>query len=190
MMKFETLVNDLACYIESQNNFANNTTGKIAEKILRYLASLYPEQEKTEQSAKKELEEAKEYATRLARSLHDKYYARDTIVDPMTHATFEVSSYWEPLPDLLGLLTQIDNMTTGLTRIKEEPKLAWDTYHNRDYEPVETLAKKIYDSYEGPIGQVKPEWVPHGNSAMQDHARQEARRYLRLMHHTPKNSYR
>lgn len=43
------------------------------------------------------------YATRLATSVWEKYYKDD-------------APEWKPLPDLMGVLTQIDNMITGLTR--------------------------------------------------------------------------
>jgi hypothetical protein len=43
-----------------------------------------------------------EYAKRIAMSLHDQHYPE-----------FDA---WKPLPDLAGILTQIDNMTSGLTR--------------------------------------------------------------------------
>ena len=46
--------------------------------------------------------QAKNYATTLAIAIHAKHYA-------------DVKQ-WKPLPDLLGLLTQIDNMTSGLVR--------------------------------------------------------------------------
>lgn len=47
---------------------------------------------------------AEAYAERLARALWRKHYADD-------------APQWEPLTgDLLGMLSQIDNMTTGLTR--------------------------------------------------------------------------
>lgn len=45
---------------------------------------------------------AMSYATTLATALHAKHYAEVT--------------QWKPLPDLLGVLTQIDNMTAGLKR--------------------------------------------------------------------------
>lgn len=47
------------------------------------------------------------YATRLAESLWEKHFKRD-------------APHWKPLPDLLGVLTQIDNMTTGLARSHDE----------------------------------------------------------------------
>lgn len=45
---------------------------------------------------------AMSYATTLATALHAKHYMEVT--------------QWKPLPDLLGVLTQIDNMTASLTR--------------------------------------------------------------------------
>jgi hypothetical protein len=45
------------------------------------------------------------YATRLAEAIYEKHYRDD-------------APEWKPLPDLLGLLTQIDNMTAGLTRTR------------------------------------------------------------------------
>lgn len=44
-----------------------------------------------------------EYATRLATILWEKHWKSE-------------SPDWQPLPDLMGVLTQIDNMTTGLVR--------------------------------------------------------------------------
>lgn len=43
------------------------------------------------------------YAHQLATALWDKHYRDD-------------APHWQPLPDLIGVLTQIDNMTTGLAR--------------------------------------------------------------------------
>ena len=43
------------------------------------------------------------YALNLAKAMHAKHYA-------------DTAPQWEPFPDLLGLLTQIDNMTAGLTK--------------------------------------------------------------------------
>jgi hypothetical protein len=53
-----------------------------------------------------ELVEAKGYATRLLVALMDKHFQ-------------DRSPGWEPLPYLMGVLTQIDNLTTGLTRAAE-----------------------------------------------------------------------
>jgi hypothetical protein len=44
-----------------------------------------------------------DYAYRLAWALWEKHYKID-------------APDWKPLPDLLGLLTQIDNMAAGLVR--------------------------------------------------------------------------
>lgn len=43
------------------------------------------------------------YATRLAEAIWRKHYQQN-------------APEWKPLPDLMGVLTQIDNMTSGLTR--------------------------------------------------------------------------
>jgi hypothetical protein len=43
------------------------------------------------------------YAQRLATSLWEKHWK-------------SAAPDWRPLPDLIGVLTQIDNMTAGLTR--------------------------------------------------------------------------
>ena len=50
--------------------------------------------------------QANNYARALAVSLHGKHFAEVT--------------QWEPLPDTLGLLTQIDNMVSGLERRSDE----------------------------------------------------------------------
>lgn len=52
---------------------------------------------------KEEIEKARTYATRLATILWSKHYTAD-------------APNWSPLEDLLGVLTQIDNMTSGLIR--------------------------------------------------------------------------
>lgn len=48
------------------------------------------------------------YASRLATHIWQTHYK-------------DVSPQWKPLDDLLGVLTQIDNMTVGLTRQQAEP---------------------------------------------------------------------
>ncbi len=48
-----------------------------------------------------DLAAAQSYATTLAVSMHKQHYAED-------------APNWQPLPDLVGLLTQIDNMYAGL----------------------------------------------------------------------------
>jgi len=50
-----------------------------------------------------EIERAAGYAQRLATSLWEQHWKAD-------------APDWKPLPDLLGVLTQIDNMTAGLER--------------------------------------------------------------------------
>jgi len=47
------------------------------------------------------------YARRLAQSIWTKHY--------------NIVEEWKPLDDLIGVLTQIDNMTSGLTRQQAEP---------------------------------------------------------------------
>jgi hypothetical protein len=60
---------------------------------------------------------------------------------------------------------------------------AWDANWNRSYEPVETRAKEIYDTfvYDGPGN--KPAWTPGGNGIKQDEARHLAREELRAAGH-------
>ena len=54
------------------------------------------------------------YASRLAVALSEKHYKA-------------TAANWKPLPDLMGVLTQIDNMTASLARQEAEP-VAW--YHD------------------------------------------------------------
>lgn len=65
--------------------------------------------------------------------------------------------------------------------------LAWDANENRQYAPVETRAKEIYDGfvYDGPEGTTKPAWTPGGNGLKQDEARFAARREIRAAGHSP-----
>lgn len=61
---------------------------------------------------RRELEEARQYAENLAVVLHEKYHADN--------------KQWKPLSgDLIGLLTQIDNMTVGLVHRGEVRKAAF-----------------------------------------------------------------
>ena len=48
-------------------------------------------------------DDAYRYALTLAQTIYTRWYQAD-------------APNWEPCPDLLGLLTQIDNMVSGLTR--------------------------------------------------------------------------
>lgn len=52
------------------------------------------------------LNQAHNYATRIAWSTWNKHYR-------------EIVQNWEPCGDLMGVLTQIDNMLTGLTYAKD-----------------------------------------------------------------------
>lgn len=56
--------------------------------------------------------QAKNYATTLAINIHAKHYSEVT--------------QWKPLTDTLGLLTQIDNMTSGLIRPTDKERLMVD----------------------------------------------------------------
>jgi hypothetical protein len=80
-----------------------NHTDKAIETLKQELAK--PEQES----------EAYRYAKRLAEFIWAKHYK-------------EESPDWTPLPDVLGVLTQIDNMTCGLELAKpeQEPKFCKD----------------------------------------------------------------
>jgi hypothetical protein len=51
------------------------------------------------------------YASRLAVAIWEKHYKA-------------TAANWKPLPDLMGVLTQIDNMTAGLTRQQAQPEQA------------------------------------------------------------------
>ena len=54
------------------------------------------------------------YASRLAVAIWEQHYK-------------DVAPQWKPLDDLMGVLTQIDNMTSGLTRLAqpEQEPVAW-----------------------------------------------------------------
>jgi hypothetical protein len=54
------------------------------------------------EALKREQDEALKYATQLATSLANKHWP-------------EIPQ-WKPLPDLYGVISQIDNMSTGMTR--------------------------------------------------------------------------
>jgi hypothetical protein len=66
---------------------------------------------------------ALKYATSLALILRDKHFPEAT--------------QWKPLPDLIGVLTQIDNMTAALSRVADdraavEPSVAEEWSHYMD----------------------------------------------------------
>ena len=58
-------------------------------------------------------QEAYGYAKRLAEFIWEKHYKKE-------------SPDWTPLPDVLGVLTQIDNMTCGLEKAKPEQNHGFD----------------------------------------------------------------
>jgi hypothetical protein len=68
------------------------------------MRNIGPDQIERERAAQEELrnDRAKAYAKNLAIAIHAKHYPEVT--------------QWKPLDDTLGLLTQIDNMTSGLVR--------------------------------------------------------------------------
>ena len=61
----------------------------------------------------------------------------------------------------------------------------WDMYSNRSYPPVEERAAEIYAGFEYDGPGSKPDWVPGGNSLMQDRARHFARQELIAAGHVP-----
>ena len=93
------------------------------------------------------------YARRLAEAIWQKHYKA-------------VAPQWKPLDDLMGVLTQIDNMTSGLTaRQEEQEPVAWEDVlgaiargwthpeHARktmDVELAVAIAKEIQDMYTAP----------------------------------------
>lgn len=79
---------------QSRDGYAKQANGRAAE--CDRLRSAFSE-------AGASIRDAHTYAERLAVSLHSKYYSGNT--------------EWRPLSgDLIGILTQIDNMTAGLLR--------------------------------------------------------------------------
>lgn len=53
------------------------------------------------------------YASRLAVAIWEQHYK-------------DVATQWKPLDDLMGVLTQIDNMTAGLTRLAQPQRTHWE----------------------------------------------------------------
>jgi hypothetical protein len=62
----------------------------------------------------RQLAEAQGYATRLATSLWEEHWKND-------------APEWKPLPDLIGVLTQIDNACAGLVRPDKQHAAAMGT---------------------------------------------------------------
>lgn len=72
------------------------------------------------------------YATRLAESMWRKHYQQD-------------APNWQPFDDLMGVLTQIDNMTTGLTRKPEDGVSACDGQGHSPSAPDAALDARLHD---------------------------------------------
>lgn len=86
-----------SCIVAMGSQFKANGAALVAMKAAK-------------EKAEAERDEATSYAKNLAEGLHRKHYAEVT--------------QWKPLDDLLGLLTQIDNMTARLVRaldLQEKP---------------------------------------------------------------------
>ena len=82
-------------------------------------------QEIAESEVYKQEPDAYGYAKRLAVAIWEQHYK-------------DVAPHWKPLDDLMGVLTQIDNMTAGLTAqnqrqplTDEEIQAIHDTYYRR-----------------------------------------------------------
>ena len=107
----------------------------IVEEIEQELAE--PEQES----------ETYGYAKRLAEFIWAKHYKKE-------------SPDWTPLPDVLGVLTQIDNMTCGLELAKpEQEPVAWMYKGNfHDFDPSEWASPEfvVTPLYTAPL---RKEWV-------------------------------
>lgn len=77
-----------------------------------------------------ENERAYNEACNLAKAIHAQHYRED-------------SSYWRVLPDLRGVISQISNMTAGMTRIDHVYRLAAPV--SAQQEPVARLHEEISD---------------------------------------------
>ena len=90
--------------------------------------------------------------------------------------------------DMRDLLSSKD-VGSGRARLKrllaKADDLPWDAASNRNYEPVEALAAKIYAHFSYDEPGEKPPWIPGGNSLKQDLARMDAREKLRSDSHVP-----
>lgn len=94
------------------------------------------------------------YAKRLAEAIWEKHYKKE-------------SPHWRPLHDVLGVLTQIDNMTCGLEKAQPEQKpVAW--IGNADFvkgQFVEGRVRRVWWECNTGVGQPlytappKREWV-------------------------------
>ena len=91
----------------------------------------------------------------------------DLTDDEVANAVFLNSSIY----NLTAAKDRMRWLSRQLERATAVPVQAWHPNDNRNYEPVETRAKEIYDGfvYDG-VG-TKPKWTPHGNGMKQDEAR-------------------
>lgn len=95
---------DLDDVVENLNDHNEDGEYKV---VALYLAAPLPAQQQGQEEPRNEAgetptEHAHRWATELAISMAKKFFPEVT--------------QWKPLPDLLGVITQIDNMTTGLVR--------------------------------------------------------------------------
>ncbi len=72
-----------------------NIAGQTEAEFWAWVDAQYP--------GRKRMDDELSYATRLAMALWERHWKDD-------------APDWKPLPDLMGVLTQIDNMTVGLVR--------------------------------------------------------------------------
>ena len=84
---------------------------------LEHLPAAQPEQEP----------DAYGYASRLATHIWQKHYMKD-------------APKWKPLDDLMGVLTQIDNMTSGLTRLSQPEQEPMATVTSESGHPNVTMS--------------------------------------------------
>lgn len=84
--------------------------GESERASLRYFEAVHQELAPLARQLEEDLADAQSYATTLAVSMHKQHYA-------------ETAPNWQPLLDLVGLLTQIDNMYAGLRNDLEAMKV-------------------------------------------------------------------
>jgi hypothetical protein len=93
------------------------------------------------------------YASRLAVAIWEQHYK-------------DVAPQWKPLDDLLGVLTQIDNMTSGLTRLAQ-PQMQPCAGRNCGSTNPNLHSAECFEDYEKSTGMAQPEqepvaWMYHG----------------------------
>ena len=86
-----------ACIADCMARFS----GESERASLRYFEAVHQELAPLARELEAEFAKVKDYATTLATSMHRQHYT-------------ETAPNWQPLDDVLGLLTQIDNMYAGL----------------------------------------------------------------------------